>query len=315
MGTEHPEHRRPRTSEQSDEVRKTKYRLKGRSVLAGLEHSEQKQHRTVMMRGISMALASILAVLVLSGQALGHRAMLIAEDDIASAYDAFEDSFAQFRQKASSVLGVSLDQIGDVMYNFGSGSVVTAFTLLPESGSFKETVKSGDLGTLSDFTDDEDTPGAFDVAITVTDDEGAYDDFVLAAKQVSSALGIKQDQIGEMDITMQSKCTFVTLSLFPESDSFEASEVKRINDTLQSGGLSELGAPVDLSYDEDAPDALDASFLGGGDACDFESMDADSSAGDYISVLFDATKADDTSAGARKLLSEFDDYYYDDYYY
>merc|ERR1711970_1389791 len=108
MGTEHPKHRRPRISEQSDEVRKTKskYRLKGRSVLAGLEHSEQKQHRTVMKKGISMALASILAVLVLSGQALGHRAMLIAEDDIASAYDAFEDSFAQFRQKASSVLGV-----------------------------------------------------------------------------------------------------------------------------------------------------------------------------------------------------------------
>merc|ERR1711970_240653 len=183
MGTEHPEHRRPRTSEQSDEVRKTKYRLKGRSTLAGLEPSEQKQHRTVMKRGISMALASILAVLVLSGQALGHRAMLIAEDDIASAYDAFEDSFAQFRQKASSVLGVSLDQIGDVMYNFGSGSVVTAFTLLPESGSFKDSEIESIKETLKS--------GAFDVAITVTDDEGAYDDFVLAAKQVSSALGIE----------------------------------------------------------------------------------------------------------------------------
>jgi len=271
-----------------------------------------------MKKTVGMALASLLAVLVLSGQALGHRSMLSVLDDPASAYD----YFTQLRQKISSDLGVSLDQIGTVGYNpdFGVDNTLIKFELLPESDSFKEsevdsikeTLKSGDLGTMSDFTDDEDTPGALDITITTSDDEGVYDAFVHLTKQASSALGISQDQIDEVDVSVKRKCTYVNLVLLPESDSFEASEVKRINDTLHD---QYPGEATDLSYDEDYPGTLDASYIVGDQDCDLDSGDTD-----YMLYEVDAT-----STGARKLLSDpfFDDddlyyYYYveyDIYYY
>ena len=193
--------------------------------------------------------------------------------------------------------------------------------MLPESDSFKEsevdsikeTLESGDLGTMSNIyiTDDKDTPGALDISYTFSDGESTYDTFVQCAKIISSVLGISQDQIYEVDVSVKPECQYVNFVLLPESDSFEASEVKRINDTLHDQYQG------DLSYAKDTPGALDASYIVGNQDCDLDSDDTD-----YLLVHFIETDTDSsqlleaaaTSTGARKLLSDpfFDD---DDRYY
>ena len=138
------------------------------------------------------------------------------------------------------------------------------FELLPETVNFdddeitriKEVLENGDLGPLTDFVYEEDTPGALQVTISTSDDDDSYDEFVDFRQQASSVLGVSQGQIGDITISVNPGSLVFDFDVLPESgSSFGQSDFNRITDALQTG---ELGPVYDLAYSTDTPGALDA---------------------------------------------------------
>jgi len=274
-----------------------------------------------MKKTVGMALASLLAVLVLSGQALGHRSMLSLEDDIASAYDAFGD----YREDIASVLGLNVDQIGTISVNTYPEGLINAIQILSESDSFaagevsriKEVLSDdNDLGVLLDYTECEVTNASVLALIATPDDDGYYNDFAQFREQAASVLDLDFDQIGEVNLVAKPDTVVFTLELLPESgSSFNDRDFKRISDALSTG---DLGPDYDLEYSSDTPGALNATI-----------WTSENQENDYNGVrnYVNSQSADAiANEGMRKLLSEpffFDDddlyyYYYveyDIYYY
>jgi len=101
-------------------------------------------------------------------------------------YDAYDD-FEEFRQDASSLLGINLDQIGDITGTVYPDSMVYDFDILPESGSFEGSeynringvLEQGQLGVLTNLSYDDIVPGALDatIRISISVDNRDYSNF------------------------------------------------------------------------------------------------------------------------------------------
>jgi len=262
-----------------------------------------------MKKTVGMALASLLAVLVLSGQALGHRSMLSLEEDTASAFDSFTD----YREEIASTLDLRVNQVGYIGINLYSDGLVNIFQLLPESYSFEtsevnrihDILVDGDLGTLSDFSYDDYNPEALKVTITTSDDDGYYNDLLQYRKEAASVLGLNFDQIGEVDLVVKPDTVVFTLELLPEYSSFDEKDFNSITNALQTG---DLGPLYDLEYSNDTPGALSATIWSSSTPDDnYDGVE------NYFYSYMEDEEGDKISTGARKLLS--DPFYDDDLYY
>jgi len=99
--------------------------------------------------------------------------------------DAYDD-FQEFRQNAASVLGINLDQVGDITGTVYPDSMVYDFDILPESGSFEgseynrinEVLEQGELGVLTNLSYDDIVPGALDATIRIGSSEDNGDSFI-----------------------------------------------------------------------------------------------------------------------------------------
>jgi len=200
------------------------------------------------------------------------------------------NKFSEFREQASSILGVSQGQIGFVTITLDNPDIVVVeFYVYPESGSFsesdvkrmKDSLESGDFGTVTDLTYSTDDPGSLEATITTSDDE-----FTAFRQEVSSILGVGEDQIGDMEVLVNSVGEVVVFKVISASESFEENEIDRIKELLENGALGTL---TDLTYSEDNTGALVITIT----------MNDDEGYDDMTPT---------TSTGERRLLSELSSY-------
>jgi len=262
-----------------------------------------------MKKTVGMALASLLAVLVLSGQALGHRSMLSMQDDTAFAYGDFGD----YREEIASVLGLNVDQVGYIGVNLYSDGLENIFQLLPESYIFEtsevnrihDLLIDGYLGTLTDLKYDEYNPEALEVTVSASDNYGYYNDLVKYREEAACVLGLDYVQIGEVDLVVKPDTVVFTLELLPEYSSFDEKDFNSITNALQTG---DLGPLYDLEYSNDTPGALSATIWSSSTPDDnYDGVE------NYFYSYMEDEEGDKISTGARKLLS--DPFYDDDLYY
>ena len=198
-------------------------------------------------KAVGLVLASLLAVLVLSGQACAQRLLVsdspsvasdpsgglvatvtICEDKGSSNFDSTE-----FRSQAASVLGVSLDRIGTMTANVSSDSEVVQFQILPESGNFNESevnhirdvLTSGELGTLTSLSFNSGEP----VPLTSSEDGVETDPITNTTGNIDNTTAGESGNLLKPSIAEYEGSGYLvaTLTISGEGSEFNSTEYKQ----------------------------------------------------------------------------------------